>query len=119
MKIAVVGGKYFTNTPRMKEVLDRLEPAMVVSGGEIGADHLAYLYAHKEGVVFCCQPPIKEDAERYGVARASSRRNLRIVLMSDYIVAFPDERNSRSRDIHHIIRLAKKFGIPGKIIAYK
>jgi len=113
MRVGVVGGRDFSDYSKLSSVLDELQIDMVVSGGANGADDLAYRYARDRGIVFVMQPPLGNEIKDMGFARAAKRRNLRIVSMSDYLVAFP---TAKSKGTWHAVQLAKKLKVPGKII---
>lgn len=108
MKTAVVGSRNFNSYVFMKAILDRLDPppTKIISGGQKGADALAYRYACEKGIVFLGYPPLKEAIEQYGYARACKRRNLLIVLECERLVAFP---RKGSKGTWHSVNLAKKF----------
>jgi predicted Rossmann fold nucleotide-binding protein DprA/Smf involved in DNA uptake len=113
MRIAVVGPRKYNNYSHVESVINRYTPTMIVSGGAPGVDFCAYTYAVKNGITFVCHPPAKEDKERWGFARAARRRNLRIVGMADFVIAFP---TSESKGTRHTIKLAKRLKVPGIII---
>jgi len=113
MKIAVVGGRKFSNYALMKRTLDLEQPTMIISGGADGADTMAYNYARSRGVPFVAHPPLQEEKRSMGFARAAYRRNTRIVAMSEKVIAFPDPN---SKGTWHAVKLAKRMGIPVEVI---
>lgn len=124
MKIAIVGCRYSSPYILLKSVLNNLDPSLnkypldpmityIISGGATGIDVLAYKYAMEKGITFTAFPPSREDKIQYGYAKACKRRNLKIVLSAEILVAFP---SSRSKGTWHTIGLAKKFNVPTKII---
>jgi predicted Rossmann fold nucleotide-binding protein DprA/Smf involved in DNA uptake len=104
--VGVSGGRDFTDRKLFYAVMDTINRKQgidkVVSGGARGADELAYRYAIDRGITFICQPPKPED----GFPRAFFRRNLRIVAMSDLLVAFPTKN---SRGTWHAITMAERL----------
>lgn len=106
MIVAIVGSRNFDNYELFSAFVNTLSKKitidMIVSGGAAGVDLLAYKYAVEYGITFVCHPPKMSD----GVPAAYHRRNLRIVEMSDLIVAFP---MGASHGTRHTIKLAKKL----------
>jgi len=102
MKLAVVGGRDFTNYSLMKEVLDHIQDiTVIVSGGALGADSLARRYAQERNL------PIKEfipDWTKDGKF-AGLKRNILIVNECDQLIAFWD---TKSKGTKHSIDLAEK-----------
>jgi len=115
MKTSITGGRDFVDYELFCSVLDNLipYPTMIIAGGATGADHFAYLWAKDRGVTFVCHPPLKEELEEMGFARAAKRRNMRIVADTDRLIAFP---TSGSKGTWHTVGLANKLGVPVTII---
>ena len=107
MKIAVVGGRDFSDYNFMKMVLDSFHKLfgidMIISGGATGADEFAYKYAIEKGITFVCYPPDPKD----GFPRAYFRRNIGIVNHCEAVIAFPTKN---SRGTWHTINKAKQLG---------
>lgn len=116
MKIAVVGGRNFGDGVLLKTILDQHAPTQIISGGANGADTLAYHYARKRGITFRCHPPLEDEVKAIGFSRAAKRRNLRIVVEAELLIAFPDRQ---SRGTYHTINLAKRMKIPVRVISPK
>jgi|SRR5688572_7736825 len=106
MKIGIVGSRYFTDYDAFRVILkyyrNKFEFDMIVSGGATGVDELAYKYAVQCGITFVCHPPKLSE----GIPTAYHRRNLKIVGMSEIIIAFP---LGESRGTRHTISLAKRL----------
>ena len=96
MKIGIVGSRTFNNYNLFEQVINKIvqENDIIVSGGAIGADSLAEMYAkiHKfETIIF------KPEWEKYG-KQAGFIRNSKIVEESDYIIAFWDGNSKGTLD---------------------
>lgn len=106
LKVAVVGGRNFSDYSLMKQKLDsfnsKFRISMIISGGAKGADEFAYRYAVENGIVFVCYPPDPRD----GFPKAYYRRNLRIAETCEVMLAFPTRE---SKGTWHSISLAKKL----------
>ncbi len=106
MKVAIVGSREYNNYYEFKSYIDQfrkhIQMDMIISGGAKGVDSMAYQYAVEKGITFVCHPPIPEE----GFPRAFFRRNLRIVEMSECVIAFPKGKSSGTR---HSINLAEKL----------
>lgn len=115
MKIAIVGSRNFSNYEIFKAFVNmmskKIQIDMIISGGAAGVDSMAYRYAVEYGITFVCHPPKPEDGQsRY------ARRNLRIIEMSEFVIAFP---MGESRGTRHSISLAKKLKKQIKIFEIK
>lgn len=106
MKVAIVGSREYNNYSEFKSYIDKfrehIQIDMIISGGAIGVDSMAYRYAVENGITFVCHPPKPEE----GFPRAYFRRNLRIIEMSECVIAFPKGKSSGTR---HSISLAKRL----------
>ena len=106
MKVGIVGSQYWNNYKKFKQYLTALRGAipfdMIISGGAIGVDTMAYQYAVEQGITFVCHPPHPDEP----IPQRFHRRNLRIVEASEVIIAFPIRS---SRGTRHTISLAKKL----------
>lgn len=113
MKVGIVGSRDYSNYTEFKSYIDSFRKHiaidMIVSGGAKGVDFMAYQYSIENGITFVCQPPKPED----GYPAKFFRRNLRIVAMSEAIIAFPKGKSTGTR---HSIRLAEKLGVKCYII---
>ena len=65
-------------------------------------------------VTFTMHPVLQEEIDEMGFSRAAKRRNQRVIVGTDLVVAFPDED---SRGTWHAVKLAEVNGIP--CIVYK
>jgi hypothetical protein len=116
MKLAIVGSRDFNNYDVVKAIINSFRKKnqvdMIVSGGALGVDTLAYRYAVEYGITFVCHPPKPED----GYPAKFFRRNLRIVEQSEYVIAFPKGKSTGTR---HSISLAKRLKKGLKIVEIK
>lgn len=108
---AVVGSRTYNNYGMMEAVLDKLDISYIVSGGAVGADTVAKLYAHQNYIRIV---EFKPDWGQFG-KRAGYIRNIKIVQEADEIVAFWDGESPGTK---HTIELAKKAGKPVIIIRF-
>lgn len=90
MRLAIVGSRSFNDYPSFeKEIFDNLDIpniSEIISGGAVGTDRLAEMFADKYNI------PIKKlspDWKRYG-KRAGIIRNIDIVKEADLLFAFWD-----------------------------
>jgi len=106
MKVAVVGGRDFSDYEYMKRILgsfrDKFGIDLIISGGASGADELAYRYAIENGITFVCHPPKPED----GYPRKFFRRNVRIANHCEVMIAFPTKN---SKGTWHSVEKAKQL----------
>lgn len=113
VKVAIVGSRDYDNYSEFKSYVDafrkHIQVDMIISGGAIGVDYMAYRYAVENGITFVCHPPKPED----GYPAKFFRRNLRIVNSSETVLAFPKGKSSGTR---HTISLAKKLGVPFYVV---
>jgi len=86
LKVAVVGSTEFTNYELMKQALDKINPAMIISGGARGADTLGQRYAKEHGIVMVIYYP---EYDRLPGHYAPLARNIQIANAADVCVAFP------------------------------
>lgn len=114
-RVAVVGGRNFTNYTLMKNVLDSYHSkhgiSIIISGGANGADTLAEKWARERQVdykVFVAK------WDKYGKS-AGYRRNIKIVDACDIVIAFPDDK---SKGTYHTIELADKALKPVWVFNY-
>ena len=114
-KLAIVGGRDFSDYELMKRTLDEYQKTHtvieIVSGGARGADSLGAQFAREHGIKLTEFLP---DWNRYGKS-AGFRRNGSIVMNSDEVIAFWD---GQSRGTANTISIARTFGKPVYIIRY-
>lgn len=113
MRIGIVGSRSFHNYESfcvtMKEVESQFKISCVVSGGAVGADKLASVYAYNHNIPILeivpdwqdmsepCIRKVNRRGEPYN-ALAGIKRNTQIVEQSDVIVAFWDLTSKGTRD---------------------
>jgi len=92
MILAIVGGRTFNNQLQFDETLlrcivdnDGKYPALIISGGAIGADTMAKVWARKHRIPLKIHKP---DWKKYGKS-AGIRRNTDIIGASTHVIAFP------------------------------
>jgi threonine/homoserine efflux transporter RhtA len=103
LKVAVVGSRKFNNLPLLMMAVDKLNPAMIVSGGAQGADSLGQIYAKMHGLVMVVYYP--DWTEGRG---AALRRNVMIANAADVCVAFPIGASTGTRHCIHKFEYYKK-----------
>lgn len=101
MNVAVVGSRSFDNYELMTETLKDINIDTIISGGAMGADKFAELYAKENNL-----PLIIIKADWTIGKKAGPLRNTEIVKMSDIVVAFWDGESNGTRDS---IRKAKRL----------
>lgn len=115
MKVAVVGSRSFNDYAQLKLELDSLHQvkkiSLIVSGGAVGADSLAERWAKENQVETLIFLP---DWAKYGKPAAVVRNRL-IIEASEECIAF---WNGTGRGTKSSIDLAKKKGIPLKIVLF-
>lgn len=116
MKLAVVGGRNFIDYAELNRVLSEVHMrkpiTAIISGGAKGADSFAENWAKERGIECIIFLP---DWEKYGKS-AGFKRNSLIINEADACVAF---WNNISKGTKLSINLARKKGIPLKIIRYE
>jgi predicted polyphosphate/ATP-dependent NAD kinase len=104
MKVIVTGGRTYDNASKIKEVLDNLNPTLIVQGGATGADALAKIYAEQNSIPF---KTYQADWEKHGRSAGPIRNNIMVLENQDAtVVAFPGGSGTRS-----CINLAKRFNL--------
>jgi hypothetical protein len=111
MNLGVVGSRGFNDRELMFEILDVIEPFVLISGGAVGADSLAEEYAnlHQYGKIIHLP-----DWHTHGKS-AGFIRNKSIVEDSDLVLAFWDGISNGTKST---IALCRKLGVPVEIIFY-
>ena len=106
----VCGGRDFDHFDDVWRTLNALDPCAVIQGGATGADSLAATWWRThytdEPETY---PPRREDAKRWGHARACTMRNARMLAEGrpDYVLAFPGGRGTED-----MVAKAKAAGVP-------
>ncbi len=111
MKIAVIGSRYFKDIQLLEQELKKLKISFIFSGGAIGADSLAIVYAKKNKIGFKI---IRPDYAKFGRA-APIIRNLDIIKDADLVLAFWDGKSKGTADA---ILKAKKLNKPFRVIHF-
>ncbi len=130
MKVAVIGGRDFSNHIFAFEKLSKLNKMQtiveIVSGGATGADAIGKAYASHNSITYKEFPALWSDLshsdalirERHGRkydARAGFRRNRDIVNYADIVIAFWDGKSKGTVDS---IKYANEIKKPLKIFYY-
>ena len=103
MRVAVIGSR--TLSVEHLDLYLPKETSLILSGGAVGVDSCARIYALRHGI------PLKEylpDYRRCG-RRAPLERNLLIIQNADLVLDFWD---GRSRGTAFVIRSCKKMNVP-------
>lgn len=111
IKLAVVGGRNFTDYPLLCREVAGYSPDMIVSGGASGADTLAKRYAEEHHKAYLEFPA---DWKTYGRA-AGPKRNKLIVEECDGLLAFWD---GKSRGTANSIQEARRRGKLLAVVMY-
>jgi hypothetical protein len=113
MKIAIIGGRDFTNKQLFLHCMTPLIPKIttVVSGGARGADKMGEEWAIANNIPTEIYYP---DWDKYG-KRAGFVRNQLIVEAADCVIAFWDNKSAGTKSS---IEIAKKLNKPCMIINY-
>lgn len=116
MKVAVVGGRNFSDFELLNQVLSKINSnktiTLIVSGGAKGADSFANAWAEAMKIPTMIFLP---DWDKFGKS-AGYKRNHQIIMEAECCVAFWD---GESKGTKSSIDLAKSKNMPLKIIMYK
>lgn len=106
MRVAIVGSRFWTDPEPIHTVIDGLmwREDTLLSGGAPGADDIALRYADRSGLRWLVFEP---DWNTYG-ASAGPRRNARMVLLADMLVAFWDGRVEHSGTLDAVRKAVAK-----------
>jgi hypothetical protein len=107
MKVAVIGSRT-VQAVGLENYLPH-DTTEILSGGAVGVDTCARVYAQAHGIPLTEYLP---NYQRYGRA-APLKRNMDILGEADLVLAFWD---GCSRGTKHVIENGKKLGIPLRII---
>lgn len=114
-QVIIAGGRDFNDYALLERKCDRLfrnrRPTAIISGLARGADSLGARYARERGIDVMEFPA---DWGRFG-KRAGIIRNQSMLQEADALVAFWD---GISRGTGNMIGIARKAGIPVRIIRY-
>ncbi len=110
MRVAVTGDRHYTDKDHVFEVLDRLSPSFLVSGGATGVDEFAYEWA-KANLPETCRPVVKAEWKKFGLA-AGPIRNQKMLdtYCLDFVIAFPGNRGTAD-----MVRRAKQKRVAVKM----
>lgn len=111
MKIAIIGGRDFTNYDLLKLKLMpyRVTATQIISGGAHGADTLAKKFAKENNIPLKeylaewdlfeepCKIKVNRNGKKYN-ALAGFNRNIKIIKNADFVVAFWDGHSVGTRD---------------------
>lgn len=112
MKIAVVGGRKFSNYNLLKETLEQEKfTGILISGGAKGADQMAERYALEKNIPTQIFRPLWDLHGK----QAGFIRNKKIVEACDKLIAFWD---GQSKGTSHSIYLARNAGKEVKVVTY-
>lgn len=111
MVLAVVGGREFTDYDLMVQVLSKLKPTKIISGGARGADLLAERYCEEYQIDNIIYRP---NWDMYGKL-SGYERNVFIIHEAAEVVAFWDGKSPGTK---HCIELALEKKKPLKVINY-
>lgn len=112
MRVAIVGSRDWPFADQIRNAVASLEPTdVLVSGAARGTDTIAENAALQRGLQTIIHPA---DWDTHGKS-AGYIRNKYIVRDADRVIAF---QYKRSKGTQHTIDIAKKKGIPVKLIEY-
>lgn len=108
MRVLVCGGRDYTDSYRVAQVLDKLHDKMgiskIIEGGARGADTCARHWAQRKGIPV---DTYAADWEAHGTFAGPMRNSLMLKDGSpDFVVAFPGGRGTRD-----MIRKSRKEGL--------
>jgi predicted Rossmann fold nucleotide-binding protein DprA/Smf involved in DNA uptake len=109
MKTAIVGSRNITDYD-LNEALEGLTVTEIISGGAMGVDTLAEVYAKDKGLPLQIFPA---DWKAHG-SKAGPLRNKQIVEACEQLVAIWD---GSSKGTATTIRMAQKAGKPVRVVA--
>ena len=117
-RLIVAGSRGFWSQDLMNRTLDHLlqnkqtDEIEIVSGGARGADRSAIVYAHNRGYKLTV---MNAEWNKFGRS-AGYRRNQQMADYADACVVFWD---GESRGSKHMMDIAKRMGMPLRVIKYR
>ena len=104
VKVLVCGGRDYDDYFTISHELDSHRPTLVITGGAVGADHRAGVWAERNGVPLCIFPP---HWGTYG-NKAGPLRNSWMLEFGkpDLVLAFPGGKGTAD-----MVRQARRAGI--------
>lgn len=109
-RVAVVGSREFKNYKQLERVVGDLnlsEEDMIISGGAVGADTMAYRFCKENGIdILTCFP----NWNRYGKS-AGFKRNKRIAQRSELVLAFYQKGRFQEGGTANTAKHARDLGI--------
>ena len=105
MKTLIIGSRTFQDYPFLCQVLEDLSPSSVLSGGALGADSLAAIWAQQNHIPLQITKPDYNRFQR----KAPLVRNKELVQKAEQVIAF---WNGTSSGTAHALCLAKKARLP-------
>lgn len=111
-RVLVCGSRNWESFSVIEEVLNRLTPTLIISGGARGADSLAQLYAQRHHI------PFRLFLAKWGtygkLAGAIRNQYMLSVSKPDIVVAFWDGKSFGTADM---VRRAEKAGVSTHVIS--
>lgn len=106
-KVLVTGGRNYLNKGRVFDVLSRVAPQCVITGGGLGADDFARSWALAHGI---CYVEVPANWAFYDKSAGPIRNHwMAEFLTPDLVLAFPGGKGTRSMiDVAHKHRIAVK-----------
>ena len=109
-KVLVTGGRNYLNRRMVYEVLNRVSPSCVITGGGLGADDFARTWALREGI---CYVEVPANWTYYDKSAGPIRNHwMAEFLRPDLVLAFPGGKGTKS-----MVDVARKNRIAVKVIA--
>ncbi len=99
IKLAIVGGRDYTDYEHFKTIVDDYVeeigmPNEIISGGAIGVDTMASLWANEHNITIT---ELKPDWNKFG-KRAGILRNTDIISASTHVLALPTKKSIGTHD---------------------
>ncbi len=110
MKLAVVGSRKLKNINLNRYIPPEADE--IISGGAVGADRCAAVYAKEHGIRLTVFYP---DYDAFGIS-APHIRNEQIIRYADAVLAFCD---GESKGTASVIEKCQRYGVPVKVVWVK